>query len=170
MHNFNNNKQNTLLLLVFIIFSHSSLAEKVGVKLSSLSFTSKPHDFQFSANGKPQLLTIYPAKPSSRGNADFNFRIQRLGICPIAVTDIFHKAWYVPTKMVEREMRKNVESKKHNPECKLSSDYKGLIVKAWGLKPKAVTIIVDPEGVVQLLEYGVLSAAQQDRAIELLQQ
>mgnify|MGYP000719426426 CR=1 FL=1 len=163
-------KQKPLFLLVLMAFSFSAYAEKVGKKLTELSFASQPYDFHYSANGKHQLITVYPAKPSSMKNGEFNFKVQRLGFCPIAVTDIFNKAWYAPTKMVEREMRKNVKSKKHNPKCKLSGDHEGVIGKTWGLKPEAVTIIVDGQGIVQFLEYGVLSDEQQDKAIKLLQQ
>lgn len=165
-----NNKKNILFSFILMAFAYSASAEPVGQKLTELSFESEPYDFQYSINGKPQLITIYPAKPSSAKNGDFNFKVQSLGMCPIAVTDIFNKAWYAPTKIVEHEMRKNVESKKHNPKCKLSGDYEGLLVKTWGLKPEAVTIIVDGEGIVQFLEYGVLSEAQQDTAIKMLQQ
>lgn len=168
-NNNNNNKLNTLVLLMLCFLSCNSFASKVGDQLPALSFASEPHDFHYMANGKAQLITVYPAKASSMKNGDFNFRVQRLGICPIAVTDIFNKGWYVPKKMIEREMRKNVASKKHNPECKLSGDYEGLIVKAWDLKAKPVSIIVDGKGIVQFLEYGVLSESQQNKAIELLE-
>ena len=80
--------------ILFSVFSSAAHAAKVGDALSSLSFESQPYDFHYAANGQPQLITIYPAKPSSMGNADFNVRVQKLGICPLAITDIFHRIFW----------------------------------------------------------------------------
>jgi predicted transcriptional regulator len=63
--------------------------------------------------------------------------------------------------MVEKEINARVKSAEHNPACPVSGDYEGLAVKHWGLQKRAVTIVVDGQGLVVFLAYGVLSPRQQ---------
>ncbi|NRB40532.1 MAG: hypothetical protein HRU20_19025 [Pseudomonadales bacterium] len=169
MHRFIKPLSQPFLLSVLLLISSVCVADKVGEKLTPLTFDSKPNNFHYAANGKPQLITVYPAQAASMKNASFNHKAQRLGICPLAITDIFNRGWYAPVIIVEREMRVNVEAETHKPECTLSGDYAGVAVQQWGLKVEAVTIIVDGDGIVQFLQYGVLSAEQEREAFALLQ-
>ena len=155
--------------ILFSIFSAFSVASKVGDTLTALSFDTIPNNFHYAANGKAQLITVYPAKPSSMKNGDFNARIQTLGFCPLAITDIFNKVWYAPVKVVEMEMRSRLKKPTHRAECILAGDYDGMAVDVWKLKRGAVTIVVDGNGVVEFIEYGVLSETQQQEAIFLMQ-
>lgn len=153
-------------VFLLIMFNHTHAVE-LGERLKHLSFETKPNDFHYAANGQVQLITIYPAKPSSIRNGKLNRRMQALGICPIAVTDINNKAWYAPIGIVEKEMESETKAAGHNKDCKLSGDYEGQVVKLWGLEEKAVTLVVDGEGTVIFLEYGVLSMDQEQTILTL---
>ncbi|NRB37080.1 MAG: hypothetical protein HRU20_01275 [Pseudomonadales bacterium] len=156
------------LTLLIIAISHSILAAEVGKPLTALSIESTPNNFFYAANGKTQLITVYPAKPSSAQNGVFNQHAQAQGICPLSLTDINNKAWYAPVSMVESELKKEAESVENNPlGCTVSSDYAGLAVKQWQLKEEAATIVVDGSGEIIFLAYGVLSEAQEQAIFTL---
>ncbi|NRB38814.1 MAG: hypothetical protein HRU20_10155 [Pseudomonadales bacterium] len=154
--------------LLILATSFTVQAESVGKKLSALSFEAQPEHFHYAPNGKVQLITIYPAKPSSMANGDFNQRVQQQGICPLSITDIDNKAWYAPVSMVESEMRTQVESEKNILGCQVAGDYDGKAVKQWKLKKEAVTIVVDGNGEILFIEYGVLNDRQEQQVLDLL--
>lgn len=150
-----------LITLSFVFSIQLCFAVEQGDILPTLAFDSKPDAFNFQPNGNWQIITIYPAKLSSRKNAKFNQLLMSKGICPLAITDVTNKPWYAPLAMVEEHMMKEYNSSNHNPKCKMSADYKGLAVKTWGLESKATTILVDGKGVVRFFKYGVLSQEEQ---------
>jgi hypothetical protein len=151
-----------LLVIAFCLGTiKPTYAAELGKALAALSFDTKPYPFHFQPNGTVQVIVVYPAKPSSIENGKFNHRLQAKGICPLVITDIKHKAWYAPLAMVEKEINAQVKSPEHNPACPVSGDYEGLAVKHWGLEKRAVTIVVDGQGLVVFLAYGVLSPRQQ---------
>lgn len=159
-------KKFALLPLLFAcITAH---AVELGEKLSPLSFETKPRNFHYEANGKVQLITIYPAKPSSTKNGKFNYLMQEEGICPLSITDINNKSWFAPVSMVESKMEESLTDDKNILGCQVSGDYTGQAVKQWQLKKEAVTIVVNGEGTVIFLEYGVLNKQQEQQVISLL--
>lgn len=151
------------LILLSIVFMYSALSYSlsVGDTLSPLSFTAKPNDFHYAANGEIQLITLYPAKLSSKKNGALNLHAQEKGICPKAITDINNKAWYAPVSVIEHEMKKEVASSGHNTACSISGDYDGIAAKTWGLKPESVTMVVDGSGRIVFMAYGVLNDEQE---------
>ncbi len=156
-----------VLSLSLATMCYNVKAEAVGESLSALSFDSIPNNFSYAPNGENQLITIYPAKPSSAKNGEFNQRAQEKGICPLSITDIKNKAWYAPVSMVESEMRKEANSDKNTLGCIVSGDYDGLALEQWKLENKAVTVVVDGKGTIIFLAYGVLNEDQEQEVFDL---
>lgn len=154
------------VMYFILVLGPSAWALKVGDHLENLSFKAQPDDFVYRANGSVQVITVYPAKPSSKKNGKLNRKLQTLGICPLAITDIKNKAWYAPIALIESEMKKEVESDTHNPDCPVSGDYTGQAVLFWGLNPEMVVIVVDGEGRVVYMHYGIVEIDQEKAIIE----
>ncbi|NRB37141.1 MAG: hypothetical protein HRU20_01590 [Pseudomonadales bacterium] len=156
-----------ILSLSLATITYNAQAETVGESLSALSFETIPNNFSYAPNGENQLITIYPAKPSSSKNGEFNQRAQEKGICPLSITDIKNKAWYAPVAVVESEMKKEANSEKNTLGCIVSGDYDGKAIEQWNLKNEAVTMVVDGNGKIIFLAYGLLDDEQEQKVFAL---
>lgn len=155
-------------IAITVLASSFALSLDVGDKLIPLSFTALPSDFEFVENNKMQLITVFPAKPSSAAAGKFNAKLIKKGFCPIAVTDMDNKAWYAPNALVVDSVMENFNSDAHNPECPVSIDETGLIRATWGLTQEITSIVVDRQGAVVFYAEGLLDLSDEIEIMMLL--
>ncbi len=155
--------------LLSLIFGFSPMAQSltVGEALKPLSINAEPMSFDYVANGKSQLILVYPLNYSSRKIGQFNRRVIAAGFCPKSIVDMNNRAWYALLSVAVSEIAKELKDSP-DPTCSVTADYNSIANNHWGLAEGPVSIVVNGDGIVVFLAYGVLSQKQEKVVIALL--